>query len=178
MMELRTLVGYAGLKICNILPDNGSPIHIGQKAIRGFFSRLFLEQCGGDVNIHKHTSFSHTCHIGNHSGIGKDSVLYGPVYIGDDVMMGTECLIYTRNHEYQDPATLMRLQGPQPVEKVIIGNDVWIGGRVTILPGVHIGNGAVIGAGAVVTKDVPDNAVVGGNPAVVIKIRGEVKEEQ
>lgn len=171
-MKIKTVLGYIGLKVCNILPDNGYVINIGQKMFRSFFSRLFLDQCGSNVNIHKHTCFSHTCHIGNNSGIGKNSVLYGTVYIGNDVMMGTNCLIYTQNHEYRDPNVLMRLQGPQAPEKVVIGNDVWIGGRVTILPGVHVGNGAVIGAGAVVTKDVPDNAVVGGNPAVIIKMRG------
>ena len=55
--------------------------------------------------------------------------------------------------------------------KVTIGNDVWIGMRSIIMPGVTIGNGAVIGAGAVVTKDVPDYAIVGGVPAKVIKYR-------
>ena len=55
--------------------------------------------------------------------------------------------------------------------KVTIGNDVWIGMRSIIMPGVKIGNGAVIGAGAIVTKDVPDYAIVGGVPAKVIKYR-------
>lgn len=62
-------------------------------------------------------------------------------------------------------------QGSLPKQKVTIGNDVWIGTRVVILPGVHIGNGSIIAAGAVVSKDVPKYAVVGGVPAKVIKYR-------
>ena len=57
------------------------------------------------------------------------------------------------------------------VAKVTIGNDVWIGMRSIIMPGVKIGNGAVIGAGAIVTKNVPDYAIVGGVPAKIIKYR-------
>ena len=56
-------------------------------------------------------------------------------------------------------------------KKVNIGGDVWIGGRMTILPGVHVGSHAIIGAGAVVTRDVPEWAIVAGNPAVVKKYR-------
>ena len=66
----------------------------------------------------------------------------------------------------------MRLQ-TAPKEPVYIGDDVWIGARVIILPGRKIGEGVIIGAGAVVTKDVPDYAVVGGNPAKVIKFRNK-----
>ena len=59
-----------------------------------------------------------------------------------------------------------------------IGNDVWIGGNVTILPGIRIGNNVVVAAGAVVTKDVPDNVVVGGVPARIIKeIDNDVENE-
>ena len=57
------------------------------------------------------------------------------------------------------------------VSEVVIGNDVWIGMRVIIMPGVKIGNGSVIGAGAVVTRNVPDYAIVGGVPARIIKFR-------
>ena len=171
-MKLKTVIGYVGLRLCNILPDNESKLRLGQGALRRFFARLFMAHCGKKTNIQKDTRFSHTCKIGDYSGIGRGSVLYGPVTIGNDVMMGPQCFIYTQNHEYRFLDKPMRLQGPQAVKPVTIGNDVWIGSRVTILPGVTIGNGVVIGASAVVTKDVPDNAVVGGNPAKIIKFRG------
>ena len=87
-------------------------------------------------------------------------------------MMGTDCLIYTQNHKFDEIDKLMRLQGFQGTKPVYIGNNCWIGGRVTILPGVKIGDGSIIGAGAVVTKDVPENSIVAGNPAVVVKKRG------
>ena len=86
-------------------------------------------------------------------------------------MMGTNCIIYTVNHRFDNLTIPMRLQGNQASLPVIIDDDVWIGGRVTILPGAHIGKGSILAAGAVVTKDVPEFAVVGGNPAKIIKYR-------
>lgn len=86
-------------------------------------------------------------------------------------MMGPECYIYTRNHAFSRTDIPMREQGMQDFKPVTIGNDVWIGARVTILPGVKIGNGCIIGAGSVVTKDLPNFAIGGGNPARVLKYR-------
>ena len=85
--------------------------------------------------------------------------------------MGPECIIYTRNHAFSRTDIPMREQGFSEEKPVYIGDDVWIGGRVTILPGVHIGKGAIVGAGAVVTKDVPEYSIVGGNPAKIIRFR-------
>ena len=93
------------------------------------------------------------------------------VVIGNNVMMGPEVIIYTSGHKHDRIDIPMMEQGSSEVQPVKIGNDVWIGGRVIILPGVKVGNGAIIGAGAVVTKDVPDYAIVGGNPAKVIRMR-------
>ena len=153
------------------LPKSFYPIKVGQTKIRAFCAKLILEECGKNVNVEKGATFSSKVRLGDHSGIGINASISGTCYIGKDVMMGTDCIIYTRNHKTDDTSTTMRGQGFAEEKPVIIGDDVWIGGRVTILPGVHIGNHSIIGAGSVVTKDVPEWAVVAGNPAVVKKYR-------
>ena len=108
--------------------------------------------------------------IGSGSGLGVNCSVHGPLRIGDNVMMGPEVTILTHTHNIERTDIPMGQQGMR-VAEVVVGNDVWIGMRVVIMPGVKVGNGAVIGAGAVVTKDVPDFAVVGGVPAKIIKYR-------
>ena len=95
----------------------------------------------------------------------------GECEIGDYVMMGTDVVIITRNHSFEKTDAPMMCQGIEKELPVIIGNDVWIGDRVMILPGVHIGDGSIIAAGAVVTHDVPEYSIVAGVPAKVIKKR-------
>lgn len=85
---------------------------------------------------------------------------------GDHVMVGPNVDIYAVTHPLKPSARRNSISKALPVN---IGNDVWIGGRVIILPGVTIGNNAVIAAGAVVTKDVPDNTLVAGVPAKPIR---------
>ena len=84
--------------------------------------------------------------------------------------MGPNVTILTHTHIIDRTDIPMGQQGMR-IAEVVIGNDVWIGMRVIIMPGIKIGDGAVIGAGAVVTKDVPDFAIVGGVPAKIIKYR-------
>lgn len=134
-------------------------------------ARKFAIHIGDKVNIEKGANISEATSVGDRSGVGINANLHGKVTIGNDVMMGPDCIIYTVNHEFSRLDMPMVLQGFSEAKEVIIGNDVWIGGRVIILPGVTIGDGAVVGAGAVVTKDVPPMAVVGGNPAKIIKYR-------
>ena len=88
------------------------------------------------------------------------------VYIGDHVMIGPNTLITTVGHPL---SALERRDYMAYAKPVRIGNDVWIGGNVTILPGVTISNNVVVAAGAVVTKDIPDNTLVGGVPAKKLK---------
>jgi maltose O-acetyltransferase len=86
-------------------------------------------------------------------------------------MMGPDVMIISRGHNFSRLDIPMMSQGDSDPKLVVFENDVWIGARAIILPGVHIGQGAIVGAGAVVTKDVPPYAIVGGNPAKVIKSR-------
>ena len=88
------------------------------------------------------------------------------VTIGDDCFVGPNVSIYTACHSTDPVERNTRMEW---AEHVTIGDNVWIGGSVTILPGVTIGNNVTIGAGSVVTKDIPDNVVAVGNPCKVIK---------
>lgn len=150
------------------LPASHQKWSFGAKRLRAFCARHMLTSCGENVNVERHARFGRGVTLGDRSGIGINASIGEQTHIGSDVMMGPDCVIYTRNHRFDRLDIPMREQGYGPVEPVEIGDDCWIGGRVTILPGVHVGNGAVIAAGAVVTKDVPPYAVVGGVPARII----------
>ena len=150
------------------LPASHQKWSFGAKRLRAFCARHMLTSCGENVNVERHARFGRGVTLGDRSGIGINASIGEQTHIGSDVMMGPDCVIYTRNHRFDRLDIPMREHGYGPVEPVEIGDDCWIGGRVTILPGVHVGNGAVIAAGAVVTKDVPPYAVVGGVPAKII----------
>lgn len=92
------------------------------------------------------------------------------VHIGDHVMFGPNVVVSTATHP-MDPE--QRQKGLETAHPILIGNNVWIGMGAQILPGVTIGDNSVVGAGAVVTRSVPANTVVGGVPAKVIKVIGE-----
>lgn len=141
--------------------------------LRTWSASKFIISCGRNVNIERGASITSLTSVGDNSGVGINARLHGEVIIGDNVMMGPECIIYTRNHAYSRLDEPMCKQGFDSQKKVVIGNDVWIGGRVIILPGVTIHDGAIIGAGAVVAKDVPPYAIVGGNPAKILKYRND-----
>lgn len=87
----------------------------------------------------------------------------GGLSIEDNVMIAINCTILTNNHDLQDRAIIT-------CKPVRIKKYAWVGANVTILPGVTIGENAVVGAGSIVTKDVPDNAIVAGNPARLIRM--------
>lgn len=106
--------------------------------------------------------------IGDHTRIGIHCTVIGPVTIGNHVNLAQGITVTALNHNFKDTTLRIDEQGIS-TKPVNIGDDVWIGANAVILPGVTIGKHVVVAAGAVVTKDVPDNCIVGGVPARVIK---------
>ena len=119
---------------------------------------------GKNIVVHSrlNVDYGKNIHVGDNFLANHNLTILdiAPVEIGNDVWIGPNTDIYTVNH----PLTI---QGRR--NRLGIGNDVWIGGHCTICPGVTIGDGAVIAAGSVITKDVPANTLVGGTPAKIIK---------
>lgn len=114
----------------------------------------FYSECGRNIFLGKNVFINFGCHFQDQGGI----------YIGDGTLIGSGVVIATINHDL-DPAR-RHDNIPSPV---YIGKNVWIGSHATILPGVTVGDDAVIAAGAVVTKDVPEKTVAAGVPARVIR---------
>ena len=115
-------------------------------------------RCDYGFNIHVGDNF-----YANYGCVVLDSA---KVTIGDHVFLGPNVQIYTPCHPIYAPA---RNEGYEYAKEVTIGDDVWIGGNVTIVPGAHIGSNVVIGAGSVVTGDIPDGVVAAGNPCRIIR---------
>lgn len=136
-----------------------------EKAIRNL-----LGKCGQTPTILPRFS----CDNGRNINVGDNFLAnfnvtildIAPVNIGNDVMIGPGSSIITVNHPLSGKRRRLHLAQARPVT---IGSDVWIGANCTILPGVTIGSNVVVAAGAVVTHDVPDNCVVGGIPARILK---------
>ena len=106
--------------------------------------------------------------IGHHTIVGMGNVIIGPVTIGNEVMLAQNIVISGLNHGYED-VTISPRQQKEICKQIIISDDVWIGSNVVITAGVTLGKHCIIGAGSVVTKDIPEFAVAVGNPAKVIK---------
>ena len=106
--------------------------------------------------------------IGDNTRIGIHCTVIGPVTIGSHVNLAQGITVTALNHNFEDTTKRIDEQGVS-TKPVVIGDDVWIGANAVILPGVTIGHHSVVAAGAVVTKDVPSNTVVGGVPAKEIK---------
>ncbi len=153
---------------------NGS-YHTPQE-IDEIFSELTGENVGGKLFLFPpfHTDFGRNIHLEGRVTINAGVCMQdqGGIYIGDGTLIGHQVVLATLNHDLQ-PTRRQNLH-PAPIR---IGKNVWIGSNAVILQGVTIGDGAVVAAGAVVTSDVPENTVVGGVPAKIIK-KIELTEQQ
>jgi maltose O-acetyltransferase len=155
------------------LPDTPMPGAWFGQTFRRFLAQQIFEACGRHVRINGGANFGTGAKVrlGENSSIARDCWIGSDTHIGDDVMMAPQVIILSNSHNFARTDIPMREQGAPPPRPVRIGSDVWIGTRAIVLPGVRVGNHVIIGAGAVVTKDVPDWAIVGGNPARVIRFR-------
>ncbi|RNA61975.1 acyltransferase [Chryseobacterium nematophagum] len=139
-------------------------IEFGNNVSIGAFSRIIVS-----------TSFNNVgekIKIGNNVGIGEFAYLGGSggLEIGDECIVGQYLSCHPENHNYEDLNTSIRHQGVTR-KGIIIGKNCWIGSKVTILDGVEIGNGCILAAGSVITKSFPDNSIIGGVPAKLLKTR-------
>ena len=158
------------------LPKSTVPV-CGKAAlrIRRWCCSKMLGSCGVYLNVEQgaYIGSGKDIKAGNNVGLGKNFVVHGRIITIDDyLMMGEDVMFLGGSHYFGRMDVPMGHQGNKEKTPLHIAGDVWIGARAIVLPGcTYIGHGSIIGAGSVVTKDVPDYAVVGGNPAKVLKYR-------
>jgi maltose O-acetyltransferase len=154
------------------LPNSNVPGGKIFSACRSFLLGRFARRLGREIILESRVYFGsgRDIEIGSRVHINEECWIRN-VSIGDTVMIAPRVMILISGHNTERTDVPMMDQGPRHYPQTIIEDDVWIGAQAIILPGVRIGRGAIIAAGAVVTKDVEPYAVVGGNPARVIKRR-------
>ena len=173
------------------------------KNIRGALRQRRLEarykfQFESPIRVNPEVKLSKSSFVGRFSYIGDNSLIFGDVKIGRYCSIADGFVAISGNHPFDHLTTHPIIQNnqlfghlreyreidykkrkreaDQQAPPLVIGNDVWIGNRVTVLGKVRrIGDGAVVGAGSIVTKDVPDYAIVAGNPATVLRYRFDVE---
>lgn len=135
-----------------------------------------------NLRVPKNCFFSGEINFGKYNTIGENCFFRGNITIGNYCQFGSYVSLHSRNHPMNYLSTYQgkflfsgELKNLRTEKPIILKNDVWIGHSAIILSGVTIGNGAVIGAGAIVTKDVPDFAIVVGSPAKIISYRFDQK---
>ncbi|MBO4630298.1 MAG: sugar O-acetyltransferase [Lentisphaeria bacterium] len=143
------------------------------------YMREVFAECGENCYIElpfRANWGGHHVHFGSGIYVNSNLTLVddGHIYVGDKVMFGPNVTIATANHPI-DPE--LRSRALQYNKDVYIGENVWIGAGVIVVPGVHIGKNSVIGAGSVVTKDIPENVVAVGNPCRVLREISEHDKE-
>lgn len=139
-------------------------IEFGNSVSIGAFSRIIVSTSLNNIG--------ENIKIGNNVGIGEFAYLGGAggLEIGNDCIIGQYLSCHPENHNYEQHAIPIRLQGVNR-KGIKIGENCWIGSKVTILDGVEIGDGCIIAAGSIVTKSFPKNSIIGGVPAKILKTR-------
>lgn len=148
--------------------------HVRRTIFPIFYKRRVRKQAslsGSPLKVNRLTSLNKNTKLGDNVHFnGLEVIGPGTVIIGDNFHSGSGCKIRTQTHNY-DSGDAIPYGNDYVVEKVVIENNVWLGENVTILPGITIGEGAIVQTGSVVVSDVPECAIVGGHPAEVFDYR-------
>ena len=175
---------FAGRHVRILFPRRlraGRNVFIGDYSYISAFGREGIE-LGNDVSIREHAWIQITSRldepgtglrIGDGTYIGPRVVLGagGGIRIGSRVLFGAGVQLLAEDHVFHDPDEPIVAQGVRR-RGIVVDDDAWIGNSVIVLDGVTVGKGAVVGAGSIVTRDVPPGAVAAGNPARVLRMRG------
>lgn len=154
---------FIGDRVIVYQHEGGGSVELGDRVM--LFDEIIVETfAGGSLRLGADTAVQPRCHF---------TAAVAPIQIGNGVQIAPQCAFYSYDHGIA-PDELIRNQPLQSKGPIIIEDDAWLGFGVIVLSGVHIGKGAVIGAGSVVTHDVPAGAVAAGSPARVVKMRNEL----
>ena len=153
-----------------------------RSTIRKIRSRLCvfkfgLKNVGKSILIGKGSAVSKDLNAGDYVYIGPGAIIYPRVSIGSYTMLGPRVTIMGEDHIFDKPGTPTIFSGRPTLPETKIGFDVWIGAGSLIRCGVKIGDGAIIGAGSIVTKDIPPFHIAAGNPAKIIRERFSSDDE-
>ena len=170
MKKIYLLFYYLFLQFLPMQPFPGYKLYY---KIRYLFVRRILRECGEGVIVKNRCYFGDGSRlsIGDRSQLGQNARLSGTISIGKDVLMGPDVIMLATSHAYDRVDIPMNQQGAAEESPITIGDDVWIGTRVIIMPGVKIGKHSIIAAGSVVTKSCEPYSIIGGVPAKLIKMR-------
>ena len=125
MRKIKRAIGKLLYSVARHLPESYK-INFGQRRIRAICGKCLLTKCGKNVNIEKNAEFSYAVELGNNSGLGINCRISGKTIIGDNVMMGPNVCIFTKNHAFDRTDIPMCMQGMAEERPVVIGDDGWI----------------------------------------------------
>ena len=154
---------FIGDRVMIFQKENGGPVELGDR-VNIYRDTIIETGHGGYLTIGAYASIHPRCQL---------NAYLAPIQIGSGVMIAPNCAFYSYDHGIA-PDMIIRSQPLQSKGGIIVGDEAWLSVGVIVLNGVRIGSHAVIGAGSVVTKDVPDGAIAVGSPARVVKMRKDI----
>jgi acetyltransferase-like isoleucine patch superfamily enzyme len=165
---------YTKLNVCSNV-QNWGEVTFGANVYIGKNVKIYKKNfIGNNVylgdNVELRCNAGNVVRIGNKCTINRGSLIMGQVDIGNNCLIAPNCIVVGSNHNFSDSTKPINQQGISS-KGLVLKDNVWLGAQVAVLDGVTIGENSIIGAGSVVTKDIPPNSIAVGNPCKVVKTR-------